>query len=69
MAKRKQILHLTGDELAVVLPVDYWRHVVSVYETLADECLDSCEKESWLNVATHIRNCIEENVVDDWYEN
>lgn len=68
MAKRKQILHLTDDEVAVVLPVDYWKHFVTVYESLADEASNSAEKESWLTVAAHVRNCIEQNVSDDWYE-
>lgn len=69
MAKRKQILHLNSDELAVVLPVDYWRHFVSVYESLADECSDALEKESWLAVAAHVRGVIQESdVIEQWYE-
>lgn len=68
MPKRKQILHLADDEMAVVLPVDYWKHFVSVYEALAEDCTSAEEKQSWLDVAGYVKSAIEQNIVEDWYE-
>lgn len=69
MSKRKEILHLREDELAVVWTIDDWKHLVLVYEILAErESQDSHEKQLWLEAADHIRGQIEKNATDQWGE-
>lgn len=68
MGKRKQILHLQNDEVAVVFPKDYWRHMVDTYKTLAEEAQDSGEFEAWMNMANHVNLAIEESNVNEWDE-
>ena len=64
MGKRKEILHLASDEIAVVWHVEEWRHLVLCYEMLAEDATPE-DKPYWLDAAAHIRNAIEAQVTED----
>lgn len=59
MGKRKQILHLQDEEVAVVFSVEVWRHIIATYELHAADCDSYSDREAWQGVADDIRVCLE----------
>lgn len=70
MSKRKIILHLNSDEIAVVWTEEMWRHLVLTYETCASYSEDDQERSYWLDCAAYIKRSIEtkKKVPQDWSE-
>lgn len=66
MAKRKKIMHLHDDEVAVVFSVDVWRHIISTYELHANEADSYDDKMAWLGIAEDILIEIDKAKVDEW---
>lgn len=63
MAKRKVTLRVASDELAVVWPVENWRHMIMVYRTQAEDALTSEDAGWWTQAADYIQGCIEKSDV------
>lgn len=55
--RKKLILKLHDDEVAVVWTREHWEHLIMVYETMADEALPH-EQPFWFEAAEHIRQAL-----------
>lgn len=74
MSKKRISLRLDEGEIAVVGPIERWKHLVMLYERMAEveypeyPTTEANYKQGWLNAANWIRQSIQKTEESDWEE-
>lgn len=59
MTKKRVVLRLSDDEVAVVGPVEIWEHLILIYESFAMDPDYATSADLWRNAADWIRTTLE----------
>jgi len=67
----KLSIRLDPGEACVVLPVEYWHHIIDLYKTYALEAPSGEEAQLWMDVSNAIQQSVDETLVplfeeDEW---